>query len=120
MAFAFEKLVVYQKSVVFADLIYAYCLGFGNNYALLTRPLSRAAFAIAATIAEGDCRSTRHERKNFFLIARATALECAPLLEVALRRKLLTPTDHETLKSQLEEITCMLSVMINELDHRDE
>ena len=119
MAFAFEKLIVYQKAVDFADLICAYCLGFGN-YALLTRPLSRAAFAIAATIAEGDCRSTRHERKNFFLIARATALECAPLLEVALRRKLLTPTDHETLKSQLEEITCMLSALINELDHPDE
>ena len=119
MAFAFEKLLVYQKSVDFADLICAYCLGFGN-YGLLTRPLSRAAVAIAARIAEGDCRSAKDDRKNFFLIARATALECAPLLEVALRRKLLTPKDHEALKSQLEEITCMLNGLINGLDHRDE
>lgn len=42
--------------------------------------------------------------------------ECVPLLELALRRSLLTPSDHEALKAQLEEIPRMLSGLIKGLE----
>jgi four helix bundle protein len=43
-----------------------------------------------------------------------------PLLELARRRGLLTPDDHEALKSQLEEIARMLSGLINGIENREE
>ncbi len=81
--------------------------------------LNRAALSIAANIAEGNGRFTKPDRKNFFGIARGSVQECVPLLELALRRKLLTSMEHESLKSQLEEIARMLSGLINGLVNRE-
>jgi four helix bundle protein len=81
--------------------------------------LNRASPSIAASIAEGNGRFTKPDRKNFFGIARGSVQECVPLLELALRRKLLVPKEHESLKSQLEEIARMLSVLINGPENRE-
>lgn len=78
----------------------------------------RAALSIAANIAEGNGRFTKPDRRSFFEIARGSVQECVPLLELARRRGLLDPTDHATLRSQLEEIARMLSGLINGLDKR--
>ena len=120
MAFAFEKLLVYQKSVDFADQICSKTEAFPRGYGFLVDQVNRAALSVAANIAEGNGRFTEPDRRNFFGIARGSVQECVPLLELALRRNLLTPTDHEALKSQLEEIARMLSGLFNSLDDRDE
>jgi len=120
MAFAFEKLVVYQKSVDFADQICSRSENFARGDGFLADQLNRASLSISANVAEGNGRFTKPDRKNFFGIARGSVQECVPLLEMAFRRNLLTQNDHQTLKAQLEEITCMLSALINELDHPDE
>ena len=119
MAFAFEKLIVYQKSVDFADQICSRSESFPGGYGFLSDQLNRAALSISANIAEGNGRFTVPDRKNFFGIARGSLQECVPLLELALRRKLLTPEDHATLKSQLEEIARMLSGLIHGLENRE-
>lgn len=119
MAFAFEKLLVYQKAVDFADLICARSETFPRGYGFLADQLNRAALSIAANIAESNGRFTKPDRKNFFGIARGSVQECVPLLELALRRKLLTSMEHESLKSQLEEIARMLSGLINGLVNRE-
>lgn len=90
MAFAFEKLVVYQKAVDFADQICAGTEVFPRGYAFLVDQLNRAALSIAANIAEGNGRFTKPDRRNFFGIARGSLQECVPLLELARRRKLIT------------------------------
>jgi four helix bundle protein len=119
MAFAFEKLLVYQKAIDFSDAVCAKSENFARGYGFLTDQLNRAALSIAANIAEGNGRFTKPDRKNFFGIARGSVQECVPLLELARRRGLVTPTDHEALKSQLEEIAKMLSGLINGLDNRE-
>ena len=119
MAFAFEKLSVYQKAVDFADQICGKSENFARGYGFLADQLNRAALSIAANIAEGNGRFTKPDRRNFFGIGRGSVQECVPLLELALRRKLLTPVEHETLKSILEEIACMLSGLINGLENRE-
>lgn len=112
MAFAFEKLLVYQKEVDFADRISSRTEQFPRGYGFLVDQLNRAALSIAANIAEGNGRFTGPDRRNFFGIARGSAQECVPLLELALRRKLLTDDDHAAHKAQLEEIARMLSGLI--------
>jgi len=119
MAFAFEKLHVYQKSVDFADQICTKTEEFSRGYGFLVDQLNRASLSIAANIAEGNGRFTKPDRRNFFGIARGSVQECVPLLELAFRRKLLTSQDHETLKSHLEEISRMLSGLINSLDNEE-
>jgi four helix bundle protein len=119
MTFAFEKLLVYQKSVDFADSVCTKTESFTRGYGFLVDQLNRAALSIAANIAEGNGRFTKPDRRNFFGIARGSVQECVPLLELALRRKLISENDHSALKSDLEEISRMLSGLIKGLENRD-
>ena len=117
MAFAFEKLIVYQKSVDFADRITAMTTEFPRGYFFLSDQLNRASLSIAANIAEGNGRFTKADRKNFFGIARGSVQECVPLLELASRRGLIDSAAHEALRSDLEEIARMLSGLIKGLEN---
>jgi four helix bundle protein len=119
MAFAFEKLLVYQKAVDFADAVCAITEGFSRGYGFLVDQLNRASVSSAANIAEGNGRFTKPDRKHFFGIARGSVQECVPLLELATRRGLITPDQHVLLKSQLEEIARMLSGLIKGLDNQE-
>ena len=53
------------------------------------------------------------------MIVRGSIQECVPLLELSARRNLLTPADHESLKSNLEEIARMLAGLIKGLDNAE-
>lgn len=119
MAFAFEKLVVYQMAVDFAEAVCLATEQFPRGYGFLVDQLNRAAVSIAANIAEGNGRFTKPDRKNFFGIARGSVQECVPLLQVALRRKLLSEKNHSALKLRLEEIARMLSGLIKGLENRE-
>ena len=118
MAFAFEKLIVYQKAVDFADKVADASEQFPRGYGYLADQLNRASLSIAANIAEGNGRFTKPDRRNFFGIARGSAQECVPLLELAARRSLITRDRHAILKANLEEVARMLSGLINGLEKR--
>jgi four helix bundle protein len=118
MAFAFEKLQVYQKAVAFADTVCTLTKGFPRGYFFLADQLNRAALSIAANIAEGNGRFTKPDRKNFFGIARGSVQECVPLLELATRQNLLQGSAHQQMKADLEEVARMLSGLINGVENR--
>jgi hypothetical protein len=59
MAFAFEKLEVYQKSVAFGDVVCASTRSFARGYYFLADPLNRAALSIATNIARAIDGSPR-------------------------------------------------------------
>ena len=86
MPFAFEKLLVYQKSIDFADAVCAVTRRFPRGYFFLADQLNRAALSIAANLAEGNGRFTVADRRNFFGIARGSVREYVPLLEIAMRQ----------------------------------
>lgn len=118
MPFAFEKLVVYQKAISFADAICTLTRDFPRGYYFLVDQLNRAALSIAANIAEGNGRFTKADRRNFFGIARGSVQECIPLLELAARQGLLQSEQHVPLKADLEEIARMVSGLINRETNR--
>jgi four helix bundle protein len=119
MAFAFEKLIVYQKAVGFADAVCSLTRGFPRGYFFLADQLNRAALSIATNLAEGNGRFTKADRKNFFTIARGSAQECVPLIEIARRRGFLDEAQHGRLLANVEEIAKMISGLINGLEKRD-
>lgn len=77
MSFQFEKLLVYQKALDFADAVCTATEQFSRGYGFLIDQLNRAALSISANIAEGKGRFTKADRKNFFIIARGSAQQCA-------------------------------------------
>lgn len=119
MPFAFEKLIVYQKAVTFADAACSLTKGFPRGYGFLVDQLNRAALSIAANLAEGNGRFTKPDRRNFFTIARDSAQECVPLMEIARRRGLVQESTALALRERLEVIAKMISGLIKGLDKRE-
>jgi hypothetical protein len=58
MAFAFEKLLVYQKAVDFSDRICELSGTFPRGFYFLADQINRAALSISTNIAEGNGRFT--------------------------------------------------------------
>lgn len=113
MAFLFEKLDVYRKAVDFADKICELTKDFPKGTYYLADQLNRASLSISANIAEGNGRYHKADRINFFRIARGSAFECVPILEICFRRGLVDPAKSELLKKELEDISKMLSGLMN-------
>jgi four helix bundle protein len=113
MAFLFEKLDVYRKAVDLADSICELTKDFSRGSYYLADQLNRASLSISANIAEGNGRYTKADRINFFRIARGSAFECVPILEICFRRGLVDNAKSDLLKKALEDISKMLSGLIN-------
>jgi len=120
MPFMFENLEVYKKSVDFAEMIINLTDGFPKGYYFLTDQLNRASLSILTNIAEGNGRFTKKDRRNFFIIARGSAQECVPLLEIAKRKKLVSDVKLSGMYNQLEVISKMISGLLKGLERRKE
>jgi four helix bundle protein len=112
MAFIFENLDVYKKAVDLADEISTLTGSFSRGNYYLADQLNRAVLSISTNIAEGNGRYHKADRTNFFRIARGSAFECVPLLEVCRRKKLIDADVHSSLKLKLEDIGKMLSGLV--------
>ena len=118
MAFAFEALVVYQRSIALADGVCTISRALPRGFAFLGDQLGRASLSVAANIAEGNGRLTRPARNHFFGIARGSLLECVALLELASRQRLIALRTHTQLKGDTEQIARMLAGLINSSKRR--
>ena len=113
MAFIFEKLDVYRKSVDFAEEICELTKSFTKGNYYLADQINRASLSIPLNIAEGNGRYHKADKINFFRIARGSAFECVPILEICKRKKLITDNRNKELKEEIEDICKMLSGLIN-------
>ncbi len=89
MAFLFEKLDVYRRALDFADQVSTMTARFTRPSWYLADQLNRASLSIALNIAEGNGRGTPMDKRRFFLIARGSAFECVPLLDMCRPRRML-------------------------------
>jgi four helix bundle protein len=113
MAFLFENLEVYKKALDIADDISGLTESFPKGKYYLADQLNRASLSIPANIAEGNGKFTKADRINFFRIARGSAFECVPLLEICRRKKLVMEDASLSYKGRLDEICRMLTGLIN-------
>lgn len=116
MPFLFEKLEVYQKAVTLAATISALTDTFPKGNYYLIDQLNRAALSIAANLAEGNGRWHANDRKQFFYIARGSAQECVPLLEICKRKDFLNFEQHESLRNELDVVIKMIYGLVKGLD----
>ncbi|MBX3034178.1 MAG: four helix bundle protein [Bdellovibrionaceae bacterium] len=113
MAFTFENLDVYKRSVQFATKIEALLCeqkhsvnrGFGNQ-------LSRASLSIPLNIAEGNGRWHQADKRQFFWIARGSTFECVPLIEILKIKNCISEIQYKELRDDLDAIGKMLTKLV--------
>ncbi len=113
--FDFCKLDVYQKAKAFCILIHK-MISNGNFDRTTNDQLRRASFSIMLNIAEGSSRFSKKDRKNFMVVARGSAFECAAIIEYLYEVAELDKDDFVSYLNCLEEISKMLYGLIRGLD----
>ncbi len=117
MAFQFEKLEVYQKSLDWVERVEALCESLKGkaSYSLIDQ-LSRAALSIPLNIAEGNGRWHKGEKRQFFWIARGSTFECVPIIQVLHRKSLINEQQYADFYEQLDIIAKMLTNLVKSVE----
>ena len=115
MAFPFEDLEVYKRSINFCTQIESILERKGLTKTIADQ-LSRAALSIPLNIAEGNGRWHSGDKRQFFWIARGSAFECIPIIEILTIKSVVTATEREELRSKLEIIGKMLTRLVQAHD----
>ncbi len=108
---SYEKLDVYQRTIEFLTIVLAAIDDFPRGHSAVRDQLKRAAMSIALNIAEGVGRTSKHDAKRFYSIARGSALESGAVLDVCSLLHLIDEERSRNAKKLLERIVSMLSKM---------
>ena len=106
-----EKLTVYQTAIEFVVLANEVAEHFPRGRAYLTDQLQRAALSVPLNIAEGAGEYANDEKARFYRIAKRSATECAGILDVCQRLKLIEENLYQKGKELLFGIVSMLVKM---------
>jgi four helix bundle protein len=82
--FTFENLEVYKKAFAQNQKVYRLLEKDTSLPRYMKDQLGRASLSIQLNIAEGSGRFAKRDRRNFFVVARSSALECASLDTVSI------------------------------------
>ncbi len=110
--FNFEKLTVYQRSLILATNLSRVAGGFPLKYRRIQDQLIGAAISVTLNIAEGSGRYGKREKIQFYRTAQASAFEIIPILEICDNLNLLKKNEWA---GEVEEICKMLSSLIKKL-----
>lgn len=114
--FRFEKLDVWQKAIVFADMVYKTTTDFPADERFgLTNQMRRASVSVSSNVAEGSGRGTNADFARFVEIAYASVMEVVSQSHIACRQKFLPQDSFNTMNEQAEELARMLSGLRNSL-----
>jgi len=113
--FDFCKLDVYQKAKAFCILIHK-LISNGNFDRTTNDQLRRSSCSIMLNIAEGSSRFSNKDRKNFMVVARGSAFECAAIIEYLYEVAEINKDSCSNYLERLEEISKMLFGLIKNLD----
>ena len=110
MAFKFESLDVWKRSIDFADEIFSLAdrLPVEFRYSLCDQ-LRRASLSIPTNIAEGCGRDGKKEKAYFFRIAKGSIYEVVSLLVMTGKRGHLSREKYKELYKEADEIAAILS-----------
>jgi four helix bundle protein len=116
MGLLFEKLDVYQRALDFSENIETLCENIPRGKFHLIDQVRRASLSISLNIAEGTGRWHRKDKKQFYLIARGSAYECIPILDLLRRKKLIDEQIFTDLKNEVETMAKMLTKLVQSMD----
>lgn len=115
----FTKLLIWQKGIDLADLIYDITSTFPivETYGL-TSQLRRSAVSVPSNVAEGSQRTSQKEFGNFLLIAKGSLAELFTQLIIANKRNYVREDLYEKACKQIDALDKMLHAFFNTLTKR--
>ena len=116
MAFKFENLTVWQKSLDYTASIHSLTLTFPKDELfILTSQIKRAADSINLNIAEGSTGQSDAEFSKFLGYAIRSAIEVVSCLYVGRKRSLINEEDFKRLYAEAEDIIRMTQALRNSI-----
>ncbi|WP_432412400.1 four helix bundle protein [Rasiella sp. SM2506] len=107
--FNFEKLIVYQKSLDFMDLVYEITRSFPKDELYnLTSQFKRASLSICLNISEGH-GDTDKQFNRYLKMAWDSVKECVTCSTAARRQGYISEEMDNTLRLNLEELSKMIA-----------
>jgi four helix bundle protein len=105
----FRQLVVWQMAKELSFFIYNITLKFPieERFAMSSQ-MRRASYSVLANIAEGNSRSTKKDRINFFLIARGSLVELDCFSELAYGLKYIKKEDYDKMLELINKTSFLL------------
>jgi four helix bundle protein len=110
--FDHEKLTVYQVAIEFVILADEVIENLPRGRAYLSDQLQRAALSISLNIAEGAGEYAVDEKARFYRMAKRSATECAGVLDVCQRLRLIEENRYIKGRELLIGIVSMLIRMV--------
>lgn len=107
-----EKLDCYRRAVRLAEELSKEGARWPRGLGYLYDQLRRAIASVVLNIAEGNARRSTAERRRFFEIARASAVEVSACIDLASSFGLMPPLSVSSVKSRLTEVSKMLWSLI--------
>jgi four helix bundle protein len=108
--FNFEKLDVWQKAVVLADIIYSQTRSFPAEERFgLTNQMRRGVVSISSNIAEESSRTSQADFARFIEIATGSVFEVTSQAFIAKKQGLLSEDKFRAIYQGAEELSRMLS-----------
>ncbi|MBC7653447.1 MAG: four helix bundle protein [Oligoflexus sp.] len=116
MAFKFENLKVWQKSLDLTEQIDLLTKTFPSNekYVLVDQ-IRRAGDSISLNIAEGSTNQSNAEFKRFLTYSIRSNIEVVGCLHLGKRRKIITISDFDKIYNECEQIHAMLIALKNSI-----
>lgn len=116
--FSFEKLDVYQRALRFSKKVLTLTKEIKGQYSWCDQ-LNRAATSISLNLAEGSGRWHVKDKANFYYIARGSAFECVPLIELGVELSLIADSQKDELRNDLQAVCQMLTKLIQSVKKVD-
>ena len=107
--FDHEKLDVYKVSIDFVVMMDQIIEQFPRGRAYLADQLQRAATSVPLNIAEGAGEYSGAEKNRFYRIAKRSATECAGILDICVRLRLIDEEPYIKGREFLTRIVSMLT-----------
>ena len=108
----FERLKVYQKALDFVEQVFTLTEQFPANIQYsLGDQFRRAALSTCNNIAEGS-RKRGQAKKQFYGYALDSVRECVPMIELSVRRKVISKIDGDKLGEDCFHLSNMLYRLI--------
>ena len=112
--YSFEKLEVWQESVVLVKLIYSITEAFPSDEKFgLSSQLRRASISISSNLAEGTSRKTQKDKAHFTTISFSSAMEVLNQLIISKDLGFINDNDYTLAREKIEKITNMLNALRN-------
>ncbi|MDD3741885.1 MAG: four helix bundle protein [Bacteroidales bacterium] len=108
--FRFEDFTIWQDSIDIADELFDIADEVNNERLFrFSEQLRGAAMSISNNIAEGSGSFSDKDFANFLVIARKSVFECANILVIFKRRKLITEERKESLFKRLSILSSQIT-----------